>query len=304
MARTTNTTDSLELLLDTICNTFGGILFIALLVVILLQLAGDGTPSAAKTSTVSPVEFAELQREMQSLHAELQQLREVRQVQERQLAVFAPDELQDLAADRSAAQTRRDQLLTQREQALHALAETAGDLVELRSELDQRRDDLAAARARVGDLQQELERGRARRTQELRTPIVTAEASRREVAVVVQYGRLYLVHAYGSTGFRSGPNLDDFIVLREEVGGIRVTPNPVAGVPLDDSPECREAVLARLRRFPAQAYYIAVVVRPDSYGDFRWLREALQAAGYSYRLMPTDAGDPIVDRGGSGGYVQ
>ena len=39
--------DSLDLLLDTICNTFGGILFIAMLVVILTsQISRDAAPSA------------------------------------------------------------------------------------------------------------------------------------------------------------------------------------------------------------------------------------------------------------------
>lgn len=33
------TSDSLELLLDTICNTFGGIVFIALLIVVMLRLS-------------------------------------------------------------------------------------------------------------------------------------------------------------------------------------------------------------------------------------------------------------------------
>ena len=37
--------DSLELLLDTICNTFGGVLFIAILVVMLLQQTGRGSPA-------------------------------------------------------------------------------------------------------------------------------------------------------------------------------------------------------------------------------------------------------------------
>ncbi|MEO8166385.1 MAG: hypothetical protein ABI619_13420, partial [Betaproteobacteria bacterium] len=53
MRRRTNTDDSsLELLLDTICNTFGGILFISMLVVILLNMTSEAvedSPPSPKT---------------------------------------------------------------------------------------------------------------------------------------------------------------------------------------------------------------------------------------------------------------
>lgn len=51
--RRTTSADSLELLLDTICNTFGGVLFIAILVVILLRMTGE-SEEETPVPTVAP----------------------------------------------------------------------------------------------------------------------------------------------------------------------------------------------------------------------------------------------------------
>ena len=63
--RRTRKQDSLELLLDTICNTFGGVLFIAILVVMLLQQTG-GAPAIPSPAPVSPVELQSLASQMES----------------------------------------------------------------------------------------------------------------------------------------------------------------------------------------------------------------------------------------------
>jgi hypothetical protein len=51
--RTTTELGSLELLLDTICNTFGGIIFLAILVAVLLQFSGAAKQSDAKAGPTS-----------------------------------------------------------------------------------------------------------------------------------------------------------------------------------------------------------------------------------------------------------
>lgn len=305
MARQVQTTDSLELLLDTICNTFGGILFIALLVVILLQLAGDAPQSAVATApAATALDLATLEHTMHSLHSDLQRLREVRRSQALQLAALAPQELQQLVNDSRAAELRRDELQSKRESAMSALAQSAGELAELRSQIDELQSRLADARERLGDLQQQLQAGRAARQQLLRMPVVTSDDHRGEIGVVLQYGRLYVWHEYDSAGNRMGLNQSDFIVLGEANGEIRVTPNPTAGIEINESETCAREVTARLMRFSTAHCYIAVVVRPDSYGEFEFVRNWLQSAGYKYRLMPTGPGDPIHDRGGDNRHVQ
>lgn len=207
MARTSQPTDSLELLLDAICNTFGAILFIALLVVILLQQAGR-TPQTDTSPERSPAELARLEHELDSLRDRVQQLRE-RQQSRQQLA-----------------------------------------------------------------------------------------------AIVVQYGRMYLCSRYAARGTEIGPNLDDFLVLSEKSGTLRLTPKPTAGTVLNDSPECRAAILRLLRPLSPEEYYLAVIVRPDSYGEFHWLCAALVQAGFKHRLIPATEEDRFYETRGVSANVQ
>ena len=55
----TETNSSLDLLLDTICNTFGGIIFLAILVAVLLQFSGAApfeTPATTSDESVRALE--------------------------------------------------------------------------------------------------------------------------------------------------------------------------------------------------------------------------------------------------------
>lgn len=108
--------DSLELLLDTICNTFGGVLFIAILMVLLLQQTGQGvTPPPI---TVPPEKLHELSQRTTELTAELTRLKANRESQKAIVDSFAPEEVRDLiqrrrelTAQEAELQTKADELL-------------------------------------------------------------------------------------------------------------------------------------------------------------------------------------------------
>jgi prefoldin subunit 5 len=245
MARTSQPTDSLELLLETICNTFGAILFIALLVVILLQQAGR-TPQTDTSPVQSPAELAWLEHELNTLRDEAQQLRERQQSRQQQLAAVAPLVLQALTTDRSSQRSRRDPLEAERTAVRQAVA-AAVELARRKAPLDELDRQRRRTQEQIDKLQQELQRLHASKTREVRTPLVTTESSRREAAIVVQYGRMSLCCRDTARGTEIGPNLDDFLVLDEVAGHLRLTPKPTAGTALNDSPECRAAILRLLR---------------------------------------------------------
>lgn len=301
MARTSQPTDSLELLLDAICNTFGAILFIALLVVILLQQAGR-TPQTHTSPERSPAELARLEHELDSLRDKVQQLRERQQSRQQQLAAFAPLELQALTTDRSSRRSRRDALEAERTAVRQAVA--AAELARRKAPLDELDRQRRQTQEQIDKLQQEFQRLRASKTREVRTPLVTTESSRKEAAIVVQYGRMYLCSRYAARGTEIGPNLDDFLVLSEKSGTLRLTPKPTAGTVLNDSPECRAAILRLLRPLSPEEYYLAVIVRPDSYGEFHWLCAALVQAGFKHRLIPATEEDRFYETRGVSANVQ
>ena len=72
---------SLELLLDTICNTFGGVLFISILVVILLNMSSKQAETTPPTDAAR-AELIEAQARLSKTNDELEQLLTAIQTQE------------------------------------------------------------------------------------------------------------------------------------------------------------------------------------------------------------------------------
>ena len=81
--------DSLELLLDTICNTFGGVLFIAIMVVMLLQNAGQGPETVVPAP--SPEELEARTEQLATLSAEVLRQQQIQASQTSLVDSLVPD---------------------------------------------------------------------------------------------------------------------------------------------------------------------------------------------------------------------
>ena len=68
--KSTENSDSLELLLDTMCNTFGGVMFIAIALVIISTFIPKITKDIDAEST-NDMRIAELQAEIEQLHLQI-----------------------------------------------------------------------------------------------------------------------------------------------------------------------------------------------------------------------------------------
>ena len=138
----------------------------------------------------------------------------------------------------------------------------------------------------------------------VRRPVIRSSGGKQEIGLILRYGRLYVWHRYGPGNERLGLNIEEFVIVSEDGDTLVTRPNPTKGTLLDGSPASREAVRRTLRRFDPKTCCLAVIVRPDSYGVFRHVRDEAIALGFDYRLLPTEADSPIADRGGTGGKVQ
>ncbi|MEI8018445.1 MAG: hypothetical protein WCH39_09595 [Schlesneria sp.] len=296
--------DSLELLLDTICNTFGGVLFIAILVVLLLQQTGTGPASAPVVIPVSDLEMQSLMSRMEEVTDELTRMRQNRDSQDAIVQTFAPDAVQQLLAVRSDTTTRQESVQAEVDQLLASNVVLVKQVEGLAIENDSVREQLDQARARLRAVQSRIEEERRSRVEEVRLPVVRTAMGKQEIGLVLRYGRLYVWHKYGRGYERLGLNTDDFVVVSKERDGLVTRPNPLAGVSLDESLESQEKIRRVLRRFDPQSCYFAIIARPDSYSVFRRLRDRVIELGFEYRLIPVGADDPVSDRGGTGGRVQ
>lgn len=301
--RRSASTDSLELLLDTICNTFGGVLFIAILVVILLRMTGESKQETPE-STVAPEQFQQQQNRLASLTAELNLLRKTRAGQQRLAEQFAEDEVREQIADRNELQQSFDQLQLAYSQQLQANAQESHKIEETRQGNIRTQKNLELAEKKADQLQEQLAQVRDSRVQEMRMPIVRSSGFRQEVALILRYGRMYVWHRYARDGTRLGLNAEEFVVLGTEGSALVTRPNPTAGVLLEDTPVSRGKIRERLSQFSPRMCVIAIIVRPDSYGHFNTLRDVLLDEGFEYRLMPMNEEGTVADRGGAGGKVQ
>lgn len=317
--------DSLELLLDTICNTFGGILFIALLVALLAR----ETPSQKDTTDADPAtrpiaayeeEFAEVSGEVRSLEA-------LAEGQDSMLPT--PDQLgsqeglkQDLKELEVLRQKQRDLALQRREISDRLLEDATEErksqetIAKINKEILQREQEKKEDLKRLLDEEEDLKT----REEELKSSLATSKkgehrqirfstvrdsaAGKTFVGVTLRFGRLYVWHKYGPSGERLGVNTDDFVILGEDRRRILTMPRLDAGVPLRENPKVCVQIKQHLEHLSPNRVVIEMVVWPDSYVDFATARNCLAAQGYAYAVMGADETSVIIDRGGSRRGVQ
>lgn len=303
--RTASRPDSLELLLDTICNTFGGVLFIAILVVMLLQQSStEPAEVSPKSQPLSSRELQTLTTRIDSITSELARMRANRDSQDAIVQSFSPPEIRQLLTDRRVVTSQQEALDSEAIQLLAENTATAAQIESLAEENQSVQTRLMEAKERAKAAAKKLDEERQSRVQEVRLPVSRSQSRKTEIGLVMRYGRLYVWHEYGAAHVRLGLNTKDFVILGEESGGLITRPNPMRGVVLNDSESSRQAVRNLLLQFDPKSCYLAVIVRPDCFNEFRYVRDRAIEAGFEYRLMPAGEFDPIADRGGTVDRVQ
>ena len=301
---------SLELLLDTITNTFGGILFLAILVSLLLRTA---SPTVARQGDPTPRFTA---TEQASLELKLDDLKDqFARLKRRPAAALLSDPDPEITRSREESErlsARFADALGERatlamQTATHQRERTAA--IEEASQLEARRaasaERLSAAKSandaslvesqRLAQLKLTLERSVRPTTIDQTVGMPTLRDSKKEqVCIYVRFGKIFMMHSYRG-GVRVGPNPQFFVVAPGNPPVAR--PKPGAGVEIN--PDTVKQELDRLlSSFPPVGWDIAVVVFHDSFANFQLLKQAIVEAGYQYRPLPVHPGGSIIDSGG------
>lgn len=296
---------SLELLLDTICNTFGGVLFLAMLVSLMLtqtRRRTDETPAdpapavAAADLTRLDTKRDTLKRELEALTSQISQARRIAAV------LDVPDADAMLAAMESA-ERRASELEGRRAELLVAVAtdQAAAARAQAATVVDERErrrleEEAAQARNRLAEATKDREslvataitiRDAEARSATVRTsgraPLMRG-TDKQEFGLLIRYGRLYLMKRL--IGDSMVVNTADFAItpgiLRNEARA-----KPHAGVDLTND----SGLDAGLRRitadFPSSRWYVCLVVHPDSFEEYLVAKHWLVDHGYECRLFPT-----------------
>lgn len=261
--------DSLELLLDTMCNTFGGIIMIALLIALL--------------SRDSEADAKGIQSFRKQLEQTQQQTAEAERLQKRILESADTNVVSAVALLKEREELQRaieaDRQLAASNAALQASISATNDAGELERLLGQKQTQEKEERA----IQEQIQRETSSRQRQLRMPRERV-TGKKTFYVIVRHGKFYPVY-FMREGQRERNRQS--IHWETTVDGDSATPQPAAGI--DAGP------LARiLNEVPAQMYLIHFLVYDDSFPAFLAARQIPLARGYDTGWEFLSQEKPIV----------
>lgn len=280
---------SLDLLLDTICNTFGGVVFMAILVVVLLRMTsethGDAPPDAERQEAL-----AALEARREEAAARLATLRQAADQQAKLLAQVTKPENQPALAKLDETKRQRDKLNQERLNRLGEISQAQIEINRVATEMATLDASLKVLPDKVAKLESALANEVAARSQAARLPM-QRDTDKDEAPLLVREGRLHTVYLFGDDGtvvFNSAE-------CEEHKGQVReVTTRPGSGLKLDDSDAVRREIEVRLANLEADSFYLAIFVWPDSFAEFRKLKEVIVDRRFEYRLVPMRADGKVV----------
>lgn len=294
--RFTNSTesDSLELLLDTLCNVFGGIVLIACLLAILPRqdMPPPLLPEEEATAAMLERRMTSAQEEISRIEAEIERL--LNSTDPKLAELQARRDSLKRTSDRLQSEIRKTQNQESGEaEALAIISQANPDLLaerlkELKLEKSKIEGIESAAtekikflEERIKNLQDEAGKLAGGRTQAVRFPRERRAASS-PFPIIIRYGAIYPLNI----GKDFGDNTAVTMIPFPSEEGFQADPVKGSGI---IHPEGHKQLEATLRAAAKKGYYATLYLYPDSHKVFGELREVLAKESLTYGLEFVDA---------------
>lgn len=284
--RRRNVTGSLELLLDTICNTFGGVVFISLLVVMLVNMTGQAVQWAPPDGNAQ-AELARLEGRLQDATARLASLRAAREQQEAIARQLADEETRQRIGQLQLSRDRQALLSAQHDAALLEISQAQREVNRIAQSLQALEKSLARARTALAAARKRLEEEIVLRSRTAELPRLRP-TRKQEVAFFLKAGRLCAYARRDSAG-RLVPNPEEFDERRDANGQTYIEPRIEAGLPVALGAQAGARIAERLRPFDREQHFLTIFVWPDSFAHFATVKQQMVALGFEYHLVPFPA---------------
>lgn len=289
MARRASTfsSDSLELLLDTICNVFGGIILMAILVVLLTQTTAGRLPEPEPEDVDRAFQVQRLRFERQKLQRRLADL----EAHRRQIGETFHDTTSEAGERLADARGRFQEAVQEASDRVQQISAAAKDT---RREHTRAREQLAVAERRLDEKQQELDRLQAGLrhadsavSRKVRLPHRQGAATGNPLYYVIKGNRAYsLKNVRWFAGAHRAGQCRVTAAPQRQVAEVR--PIPGEGYPAPVGGSGAGAFRAALMRHPPSSHYLVFFVYDDStsYAAFQALKDTSVNAGYTYMAEP------------------
>lgn len=289
MARTNELAqESLEMLLDTICNTFGAVLFIAMLVVTLVN------PNATEQTDQGSVttEFVELETEINSMQIEVDRLQLVQQQQESLLDKFSDPQAGALAVSIDAATKKQAKLVRDRAGRLAHLAKADRLNAETREQLRKQAAELKQAQSAATHAATRLSDQVAKNSRTANTP-KTVRLRTLTIGTILKGGVWYCITRPNSAGVIDVNPTDCAPVQNGNHQTLK--PRPGGGINIRNT----SARLTPFRPSDPDLHHFTLFVYKDSFAEYRIVKDVLTNAGFRVELILMDNDEfPIFGPGG------
>jgi|GEM_PF-3001374 len=271
---------SLELFLDTICNVFGGIVLIAILLAIQVRHT-EGTIKIPEA--LSPEKIAEAQQELDQISADIETLRVLFETTSATLprpvtqAELERAELYyKLSAAKGAAAVKKAELLNQHLAQEKERIDWEDSTRIVKTQLQQANNERQRLAEEVGKLNRQIAANQ--RNENVYMPRLREAAANKKPKNFVLHGnRLYV--------WDNRNHFDH--VLNESDGSRTKIPKKTAGVIVEDTQRSKQQIFNLLDKNFNQQEYPSIRVYEDSADQWYIIREMLVNAGVEYELIPT-----------------
>jgi len=285
---------SLELLLDTMCNTFGGVMFIAIALVVIMAMLGK-----VEKQLDSEAERAELQKKIEELKQELKRTQERTSELELLHNRLKNDPRREWIAQllQQETQLSQERILLQATQSERNLAEQSAlaqekKLLEATRRQAILKQEQAARIAEQEKLNREWEIVRSESKNTPSVAITFRLIERSEIApfyLIVDQNRIYRIGPETMRGPNAmTPHTDCLFVTGITQGRRMYTckPNPEKGTPILENGTISSGAIALLNEIPQDRAPLFFLDKA-SLGSFCLLREYLKNAKIRHGADPT-----------------
>jgi hypothetical protein len=291
---------SLDLFLDTICNAFGGIMFISILISILIQMRGNEPDNPDRDKGLSEAEALQKQTQISELQLKTEILSQ--SIADRERLLFNDDtaEVSELQAKRDAIRQQLENMQKEQQSLLGESAKRDQEIRKTEEELKELEERLNDAKIALSERSKEVDDALDAAETNTTLPKVTS-TQKGNLIFAMRFGKLYLLSDL-TGGNANGINSKHAIATSTPVG-VSVTLRQDAGWVLDTD-EARKELKDLMNSHPSATTYFTIAVWPDSFEDFLKWKESLVQEGYDYDLTPIDNLEFLLIGPGSSATVQ
>lgn len=292
-----DSTSSFDLFLDTICNTFGGIVFLAILLAIMIQ-------NLSIVRTVEQLDEQPSSEEVRSLITKMDALSSEHAALQLSLKSFPVADSTSVDKEYLSLLEqlkRRESVVMEQVATQTRVSRKLMDLVEQNTIQQQENErvpeQLENAENKLEEAKADFERLVASKQQTLRLPKVRT-SSTASAMLLLKDGSIFLARTPSLNG--EDFNLTQVTTTTLPGGAIRIAPRAGTGW-MSGAEQGRAEFNKVIEQARQGGHNLTIAVWPESYGDFAVLREAMIAADVKYQLWPQAEGEALIVAFGSAG---